>query len=140
MGRVVALALAGMLWLLPCVAKADFNPADYRPATQAELAKNPDASVGKKVSVTDPFQFCGSDFCVQQRMKIDTREHYCFTLGQLCLVRMYIKKDHAQVPAVLALKKGDKVTAYGTFERLGGNFCYLVVDHVAIEKKAAPPK
>jgi hypothetical protein len=135
MRRYAWLALFCILGLTPMVARADFNPADYKSSTQADLVKNAEAAAGKKFQVTDPFQFCGSDFCVQQKMKINTREYYCFTLGQLCLVRMYIKKDHPEAPVVLGFKKGDKVTVYGTFDKMGSNFNYIVVDRVTVEKK-----
>jgi hypothetical protein len=52
---------------------------------------------------------------------------------------MYIKKDHPGAQAVLDLKKGDKVTIYGTFEQMGSTFKYMVVDHVVVEKKPATP-
>lgn len=137
MRRFVWLALACLL-ALPigsASAKTEFNAADYQTSTQSDLVKNPDAHVGKKYRVTEPFQFCGSDFCFQQRMKINTRDYYCFTLGPLCLVRMYIKRDHPQAQTVLDLKKGDKVTVYGTFDRMGSNYNYLIVDQVTIERK-----
>jgi hypothetical protein len=138
MRRVAWLLLSLALAFAPSAALAEFNAAAYQPASQAELVKNKDA-VGKKFRVSEPFQFCGSDFCVQKKMKIDTREHFCFTLGPLCLVRMYIKKDHPQVQSVLDLKKGDKVTVYGVFERMGNDFHYLVVDHVAVDRKPGTP-
>ncbi len=131
------------LWLLvmvtallaPPAAFGEFDPAGYRPATQGELVKSPEAYAGKKVQVTDPFQFCGSDFCVQiQRTKINTKDYYCFTLGTVCLVRMYIKKDHPEAPQVLKLKKGDKVTVYGTFDYTGSTYHFVVADHVAVGK------
>lgn len=112
----------------------DFDPSAYAPATQADLVKEPAAHVGKKYRVTDPFQFCGSDFCVQiRKTKINTREYYCFTLGPMCLVRMYIRKEHPDAPKVVKLKKGDKVTVYGAFDYMGSNYNYLVVDRVVTE-------
>lgn len=129
-------SVVGILLLAPLAAFAEFNPADYRVATQAELVKAPDSHVGKKYQVTDPFQFCGSDFCVQiQKTKINTRDYYCFTLGTVCLVRMYIKKDHPEAPQVLTFKKGDKVTVYGTFDSTGSSYNYIVADHVVVQRK-----
>jgi hypothetical protein len=136
-----------IVWLLmilalasaPVPARAEFDAGKYQPTTQADLSKNSERNVGKKFRITEPFQFCGSDFCVQKQMKINTREYYCFTVGPLCLVRMYIKKDHPGAQAVLDLKKGDKVTIYGTFEQMGSTFKYMVVDHVVVEKKPATP-
>jgi hypothetical protein len=139
MNRIAWLLLVFALAVAPLTALADFDAAKYEPTTQAALAKNPENNVGRKFRVTEPFQFCGSDFCVQKKMKINTREYYCFTVGPLCLVRMYIKKDHPDAQSVLNLKKGDKVTVYGIFELMGSDFKYMVVDHVVVEKKPASP-
>ncbi len=136
MRKASCFSVIGMLLLVPLAAFGGFNPADYKVATQAELVKTPDAHVGKKYQVTDPFQFCGSDFCVQiQKTKINTRDYYCFTLGTVCLVRMYIKKEHPEAPQVLTFKKGDKVTVYGTFDSTGSSYNYIIADHVAVERK-----
>ncbi len=127
---VIVLLLFG-----PVAAFGEFNAADYAPATQEGLVKAAQEHVGRKYQVTDPFQFCGSDFCVQiQKTKINTRDYYCFTLGPLCLVRMYVKKDHPEAGQVLKLKKGDKVTVYGTFDSTGSSYNYIVVDHIAVGK------
>ncbi len=135
MRKAIWIFAIGALLLAPLAVFGEFNPADYEVSTQSALVKSPDTHVGKKYQVTDPFQFCGSDFCVQVRKtKIDTREYYCFTLGTLCLVRMYIKKDHPEAPQVLKLKKGDKVTVYGTFDYVGSGYNYLVADHIAVGK------
>ncbi len=135
MKRYACLALICLLGILPCSARAEFNAAEYKATTQDDLIRNPDANVGKKFKVSEPFQFCGSDFCVQQKMKINTREHYCFTLGPLCLVRMYVKKDHPDAQTVLDLKKGDRVTVYGTFDRMGSNYNFIVVDRITVDRK-----
>lgn len=139
MNRLASLLLVLSLTLAPLPAMAAFDAAKYEPVTQAALAKNPESNVGRKFRITEPFQFCGSDFCVQKKMKINNRDYYCFTVGPLCLVRMYIKKDHPGAQAVLDLKKGDKVTVYGTFELMGSDFKYMIVDHVVVEKKPAGP-
>ena len=137
MRKALLFFVFAILVLLPAppAALGEFNAAEYVPATQAELVKTPGAHVGKKYQVTDPFQFCGSDFCVQiQKTKINTKDYYCFTLGTVCLVRMYIKKDHPEASLVLKLRKGDKVTVYGTFDYMGSNYHYLVADHVVVGK------
>jgi len=133
MSRIVGLFL---LLVVPVLAIGEeFNPAAYTPITQEELAKNPGAHAGKKYRVTDPFQFCGSDFCVQiQKTKINTREYFCVTLGAFCLVRMYVKKDHPDAALVSTLKKQDRVTVYGTFDYMGSNYRYMVVDRLTVEK------
>ena len=135
MRKAFFLCVIGVVLFGPGAASGEFNPADYQLSTQAELVKNPGANAGRKFQVTDPFQFCGSDFCVQiQKTKINTRDYYCFTLGPLCLVRMYVKKDHPAAARVISLKKGDKVTVYGTFDFMGSNYNYLVADHVVVAK------
>ena len=136
MKRMSAIACLCVLLTLPAFAVGEgFNPAAYTVITQEELAKDPAVNAGKKFRVTDPFQFCGSDFCVQiQKTKINTREYFCVTLGALCLVRMYVKKDHPDAPVVAKLKKGDQVTVYGTFDYMGSNYRYMVVDRLTVEK------
>lgn len=134
MGKSLRFALFVLAASLASPAFAGFDASAYAPATQADLVKSPAAHVGKKYQVTDPFQFCGSDFCVQiQKTKINTREYYCFTLGPMCLVRMYVKKDHPDADRVLKLKKGDKVTVFGVFDYMGSNYNYLIVDRVVTD-------
>src|SRR5512139_901149 len=135
-GMLRAVALCVLL-AVPGIARGEeFNPAAYAPITQTELAKNPASHAGKKYRVSDPFQFCGSDFCVQiQKTKINTREYYCITLGPLCLIRFYIKKDHPDAEKVVALMKGDMLTLYGTFDHVGSDYRYLVLDRLEVEKK-----
>ncbi|MGE5190734.1 MAG: hypothetical protein ACM3NF_11835 [Gemmatimonadota bacterium] len=135
MRKAFCFCMIGALLSGPVAAFGEFNPADYPVATQAELVKDPGAHTGRKYQVTDPFQFCGSDFCVQiQKTKINTRDYYCFTLGPLCLVRMYVKKDHPDAPRVLQLKKGDVVTVFGTFDSTGSSYNYIIADHVVVAK------
>jgi hypothetical protein len=131
-GRIFLLSI---LLAIPSPARGEFQPADYRAITQAELAKDPGAHAGKKYRVKDIFQFCGSDFCVQfLKTKINTKEYYCFTLGELCLVRMYLKKDHPDAVQLLKQKKGDEVTVYGTFDNMGTRFHYMIVDRLVTGK------
>jgi hypothetical protein len=137
MGKVSAIACLCVLVTLPVFAVGEgFNPAAYTAITQEELVKDPGAHAGKKYRVTDPFQFCGSDFCVQiQKTDINTRDYYCVTLGSLCLVRMYVKKGHPDAPLVEKLKKGDPVTVYGTFGYMGSNYRYMIVDRLVVDKE-----
>lgn len=135
-GTLRAVALCTLLAVPGIAFGEEFNPAAYAPITQPELAKDPKAHAGKKFQVTDPFQFCGSDFCVQiQKTKINTREYYCITLGPLCLIRMYIKKDHPDAEKVGSLKKGDILTLYGTFDHVGSDYRYIIVDRLVVVKK-----
>lgn len=137
MKKMSAVACLWVLLTLPVSAMGEgFNPAAYTATTQEELVKDPGSNAGKKFRVTDPFQFCGSDFCVQiQKTSINTRDYYCVTLGPFCLVRMYIKKDHPDALSVEKLKKGDRVTVYGTFGYMGSNYRYMIVDRLVIEKE-----
>ena len=136
MRKVSAIACLCVLMTIPVFAVGeDFNHAAYTAISQDQLVKDPEAHAGKKYRVTDPFQFCGSDFCVQiRKTDINTRDYYCVTLGSLCLVRMYVKKDHPDAPIVANLKKGDRVTVYGTFNYMGSNYRYMIVDRLIVEK------
>lgn len=130
------MVLMGMVLTIPSSTRAEFAPSEYREATQATLAKQAEAVAGKKFQVTDVFQFCGSDFCVQfLKTKIDTRQFYCFALGEVCLVRMYLRKDHPDAALLLNLKRGDRVTVYGTFDNMGTDFHFMVVDRLVKQKQ-----
>ncbi|GAB4362170.1 MAG: hypothetical protein Kow00128_01670 [Deltaproteobacteria bacterium] len=134
MERVILSAMLAILIAFPLPARGEFDPSAYRPITQEELAKDPAVHAGGKYVVTDPFQFCGSDFCVQiHKTRINTRDYYCITLGSLCLVRMYVKKDHPDAAKVAALRKGDIVTVYGTFDYLGAGYRYILVDRLEVK-------
>ncbi len=112
----------------------EFEPGQYRAVTQAELIQSPQQFEGAKVKIQGVFLFTGSDFCYQiRKTKINTRDYFCFALGTPSLVRLYLKKDHAQADQLLALKKGAKVTAYGAFDFLGKDYNYLVIDRFEVE-------
>lgn len=135
MMRTVFLALLAVLIAVPFPARGEFDPAGYKPILQEELVKDPAAHSGRKYKVTERFQFCGSDFCVQiHKTKINTKDYYCITLGPLCLVRMYIKKDHPDAARVSELRKGDMVTVFGTFDYLGAGYRYIVVDRMVVDR------
>jgi len=124
-----------LLLLLPSIVFGEFRPSDYAPTTQTELVKDPEAHAGRKYVIRDSFQFCGSDFCTQiQKTKLNTKDYYCFTVGTICAVRNYIRKDHPEAQMVLKLRKGDMLTVYGTFDYMGSNYNYIVVDRVVVEK------
>jgi hypothetical protein len=137
MKRMSGIACLCLLFLFPVLSMGeDFNPGAYTTITQEELVKDPAAHSGKKYRVTDPFQFCGSDFCVQiRKTDMNTRDYYCVTLGSLCLVRMYVKKGHPDAPLVEKLKKGDPVTVFGTFGYMGSNYRYMIVDRLVVGKE-----
>ncbi len=136
MKRTFRLLLFAILLLLPTATLAEFNPGLYKEITQAELVKDPEAHAFRKYKISDVFNFCGSDFCAQVlKTKIDTRQYYCFNIGAVCLVRMYLKKNHPDADALSGARKGDKVTVYGTFDFIGSNYNYVVADHVVVEKR-----
>ena len=124
------------LMLAPLVAGgAELNPADYKETTQGELVAKRDAFIGKKVQVSGVFQFAGSDFCYQiRKTKINTKDYFCFALGVPSVVRLYLKKKHPQADELLAVRKGDKVTAYGTFDSTGADYNFMVIDQIVVEK------
>ncbi len=135
MRKMLGIVVVAALACLPVSAAAEFDPSTYKPVTQADLVKDPAVHIGKKYQIVDEFQFCGSDFCVQiQKMKFDTRQYWCFNLGSPCLMRMYLKKDHPQAPVLQKLRRGDRVRVYGTFDRVGAGFDYLLVDQLVLEK------
>ncbi len=136
--RTWGLALvAALLSLVPVVVGAgEVNPTAYEEVSQADLVKAPEQYDGKKVSVTGTFLFTGSDFCYQiRKTKINTRDYFCFALGSPSLVRLYLKKDHEQADRLLNLKKGAQVTAYGTFDHLGVDYNFLVVDAISVKEQ-----
>lgn len=116
-------------------APSAINPADYKELPQGELVAKREQYAGKKVAVTGIFQFAGSDFCYQiRKTKINTKDYFCFALGAPSVVRLYLKKNHPEGDELLNLKKGDKVTAFGTFDSTGADYNYMIVDHIAVEK------
>ncbi len=133
MGRWMAVALA--CWVACALpARAGLNPQEYTPVSQTELIANKARYQGKKVQVSGVFLFTGSDFCYQiRKTKINTRDYFCFALGTPSLVRMYLKKDHPQADELLNLRKGTRVTAFGTFDYLGADYNYLIVDGFRVE-------
>ncbi len=136
MRRAFGIAMIGILALVPLSAFGEFDASVYKDITQAELVKRPKENEGKKFRVDDPFQFCGSDFCVEiRKTKINTKDYYCFTRGSPCLVRFYLKKTHPEAGVLMSLKRGDKMTAYGTYDSMGSDYNYRVVDRILVEKK-----
>ncbi|MBI5015635.1 MAG: hypothetical protein HZB55_09125 [Deltaproteobacteria bacterium] len=135
MRKTLAVALFVALLSVPFAAGAEVNPADYKEVSQGELVGKRDVFAGKKVQVSGVFQFAGSDFCYQiRKTKINTKDYFCFALGAPSLVRLYLKKSHAQADQLLNLKRGDKVTAFGTFDYMGADYNYTVVDQIVVEK------
>jgi len=125
-----------LVWLVvvPGGAALALEEGLYKETTQADLVADREGFQEKKVQVTGVFLFTGSDFCYQiRKTKINTRDYFCFALGTPSLVRMYLKKDHPQADALLGLEKGATVQAYGTFDFVGSNYNFMVVDEIAVE-------
>ncbi len=137
MGKTTLLILVALTFLSSGARAAEADPAAYQEVTQAELAGAPENFQDKKVRFTGTFLFTGSDFCYQiRKTKINTKDYFCFALGTPSVVRLYLKKDHPQADELLNVKKGAQVTAFGSFDFLGGDYKFLVVDR--IEVKPAP--
>ena len=87
----------------------------YEHVSQAKLSTDKSDYRGKNISVEGPFLFTGSDFCYQiRKTKINTKDYLCFAIGPVSLVRLYLKKDHDQVPSLMGAQKGssDSSVAY----------------------------
>ena len=106
----------------------------YIEVSQADLSKDMEKYGGKKVSVTGPFLFTGSDFCVNiRKTKINTKDYFCFALGPISLVRFYLHKKHPQAMEIINVKRGAVLTLEGTFDYLGQDYKYVVVDKFTVE-------
>lgn len=132
-GRTVVPTFLLVLGLV-AAAPAGIDPSRYEDVTQAELLGQRDALKGHKVRIEGPFLFTGSDFCYQiRRTEINTKDYFCFALGSPTVVRLYIRKDHPQVEELLSLERGTVLTAYGTFDYLGNDYNFMIVDEIEVE-------
>jgi len=115
---------------------SSFPHESYQKVSQADLIKDQDAYQGKKVKLEGEFLFSGSDFCYQiRKTKINTRDYLCFAISNsspLGNVRLYLKKDHPQADQLMNLKKGVQITAYGTFDFIGKDYNYVVVEEIEV--------
>ena len=137
MTRRKILSLTTAMILCGFSALAEVNLADYKAVTQGDLVGNRDSYMGKKVQVTGQFLFTGSDFCYQiRKTKINTKDYFCFALEEASptRIRLYLKKNHPQADVLLNLKKGEKVAAYGTFDYVGADLNYVLIEKIAVEK------
>ncbi|MHB8764712.1 MAG: hypothetical protein ACYDA8_10325 [Deferrisomatales bacterium] len=131
---VLAILTALLLGLAP--ARAELVPEQYTRISQCVLVRERESLVGQKVQVTGKFVE-GSRFCYELRKAgINTRDYFCFALGEPCLLRLYLKKDHPQQEHFLALRKGDRVTAYGVFDYMGIDYNFMILDGISIR----PPR
>ncbi len=122
---VLTLSLAS----LATGAEKSAGDEQYVEYTQGQLSSDREKLNGTKVLVKGSFLFTGSDFCYQiRKTKINTRDYLCFALGPLNLMRFYLKKDHPQVKELMGVKKGAKLSAYGTYDSLGNDYKFIVVD------------
>lgn len=129
---VLTLALcsfAGTAWSAEEAAGAE----TYVEVSQADLSKEMEKFAQKKVSVTGPFLFTGSDFCVNiRKTKINTKDYFCFALGPISLVRFYLHKKHEQAMEIINVKRGAVLKIDGTYDYLGQDYKYVVVDKFEI--------
>ena len=133
MTRTTNWIAALLLWLTlaPVGAGLAVEAGLYKSTTQADLVAAPEGFQSQKVHVAGSFLFTGSDFCYQiRKTTINTRDYFCFALGTPSLVRMYLKKDHPQADQLLGLQKGTQVEAFGTFDFVGSNYNFMVVDKI----------
>ena len=129
------------LWvLLPLLlallgsAPAPLNPEEYQRISQCVLARERDGLAGQKVQLTGTY-LEGSPFChIIRKAGIHTRDYECFALGEPCIFRLYLHKDHSQAELLRSLEKGVKVTAYGVFDYEGSDYNYLILDGIAVER------
>lgn len=147
--RLCALLLMGLLVFPAAAFSAETAPAKagvaaaqpdgvkkYAEVTQGDLSSGREDFTGKDVQVNGQFLFTGSDFCYQiRKTKINTRDYLCFALGPVSLVRFYLKKDHLQVEELMKVKKGVTLKAYGTFDSIGNDYKYVVVDRFEVVAK-----
>lgn len=113
----------------------DLDPGEYTRITQCVLVRERPSMVGEKVQLTGNF-VAGSKFCYDLRGSgINTRDFACFALGEPCLIRLYLKKDHPQIELLQTLRKDDVVTAYGVFDYLGSSYNYMVLDGIEVKER-----
>lgn len=129
---ILCLVVMLVVWSVPSAFAS--ATGDYEKVSQAALSKKLEKYRDKKIAVEGSFLFTGSDFCYQiRKTKINTKDYLCFALGPVSVVRLYLKKDHEQVPLLMSVKKGQKVKAYGTYDFLGADYKYIVVDRIELE-------
>lgn len=109
------------------------NPDEYERITQCVLVRERSSLAGEKVQITGKF-LEGSKFCyVIRKAGINTQDYFCFALGEPCIIRMYLHKEHPQMRLLLTLQNGDELTAYGTFDYMGLDYNYLILDGISVE-------
>ena len=133
---VIATAL--VLWVA-AVCWSGPNPADYKRITQCVLVRERQSLVGTKVQLTGEF-LGGGNFCYKvPKVNIHTKDYLCFAVGKTCMIRLYLKKDDPGMDLLFRLEPGDEVTAYGTFDYLGTDYNYMILDGISVNKKGTVP-
>ena len=113
---------------------ATLNPEEYQRISQCVLAREREDLAGQKVQLTGTY-LEGSPFChVIRKAGIHTRDYKCFALGEPCILRLYLHKDHPQAELLRSVKDGVKVTAYGVFDYEGSDYNYLILDGIAVDR------
>jgi hypothetical protein len=111
----------------------ELNPDEYERISQCVLVRERAALSGQKVQITGKF-LRGSEFChLIRKAGIDTRDYVCFALGKPCIVRMYLHREHSQIPLLLGLENDDKMTAYGIFDYMGLDYNYMILDGISVK-------
>jgi hypothetical protein len=133
--RKFALAAVSTLLLFQAVGWSELNPDTYKRISQCVLVRERRSLVGEKVQLTGRFAG-GSKFCYKvKKAKINTKDYLCFAVGTNCMIRLYLKKNHPNMDLLLHLKSGDEVTAYGTFDYMGLDYNYMVLDGISVKAK-----
>jgi hypothetical protein len=110
---------------------APLNPEEYLPISQCVLARERAGLSGQKVQLSGTY-LEGSPFChIIRKAGVNTRDYLCFALGEPCIFRLYLHKDHPQADLLRSLHNGDKMTAYGVFDFEGTDYNYLILDGIA---------
>ena len=130
--RHLALVLIAWLGLAHNTGGSEVSLDAYERISQCVLVRERAALAGQKVQITGDF-LQGSEFChVIRKAGIDTHDYLCFALGEPCIIRLYLHKDHPQADAVRSLPNGRRVTAYGVFDYLGINYNYVILDGIVL--------
>ncbi|MBI5016625.1 MAG: hypothetical protein HZB55_14185 [Deltaproteobacteria bacterium] len=115
------------------------NPAEYKRISQCVLVRERQSLVGTKVQLTGEF-LGGGNFCYKvPKVNIHTKNYLCFAVGKTCIIRLYLKKDDPGMDLLFRLEPGDEVTAYGTFDYMGTDYNYMILDGITVKKKSTAP-
>ena len=113
---------------------APLDPTQYERISQCVLARERATLEGQKVQLSGRY-LEGSRFChIIRKAGVNTRDYHCFALGEPCILRLYLHREHPQAEALRSLEDGEKVTAYGVFGYEGLDYNYVILDGIAVER------